>query len=193
MEEVEVARADRAVFHERLEIDHVVPVFGAEEHDRHALARLVRLDERQDFEQLVERAKTARKQDDRLGEVDEPELPHEKVMKIEVEFPADVRVVEFFVGDRDGQPDIEPLRLAGAAIGRLHDAGTAAGADDEATLLAVERLRPGRQAPGELPRRLVIDREPQTQFAPPRRPGPPAPPRPTPPARPPRSAAAPIP
>src|SRR5262249_43419420 len=58
-------------------------------------------------------------------------------------------------------PDIEPLCFVSAAIGRLHDAGTAAGADDEAPLLAAELLRPGCQALGKLSRGLVIDREPE--------------------------------
>ena len=70
-------------------------VFGAEKHDRHALAQLVRLHQGQDLEQLVERAIAAGEQHDRLGQVDEPELAHEEVMKIEVQFSADIRVVEF--------------------------------------------------------------------------------------------------
>jgi len=64
-------------------------------------------------------------------------------MKVKVQFAANIGVVEL-LWDRDGQPDIEPLRLGGAAIGRLHDAGTAPGTDDEAPLLAIELLRPGR-------------------------------------------------
>src|SRR5271165_7648842 len=82
-------------------------------------------------------------------------------MEVEVQFPANIRIVEFFVWNRDGQPDIEPVRLRSAAIGCLHDAWTATGADDEAPLLAVELLRPGRQALGELSRRLVINRKPE--------------------------------
>src|ERR1700730_6610104 len=164
MEEVEVAGADRAVFHQPVEIDHPVPEFGAEKHDRHALAQLVRLHQGQDLEQLVERAIAAGEQHDRLGQVDEPELAHEEVMKIEVQFSADIGVVEFLVGDRDSKPDAEPLRLGSPAIGRLHDAGTATGADDEAPFLAVERLRPRRQALGELARRFIIDREPESHL-----------------------------
>jgi len=37
-----------------------------------------------------------------------------------------LEMAQFVVRDRDGQPDIEPFRLASAAAGRLHDAGTAA-------------------------------------------------------------------
>src|SRR6516165_3392493 len=117
VEKAEIARADRAVFDQRVEINHFVPVFGAKQHDRHAFARFARLYQGQDLEQLVERAIAARKQYDRLGEVDKPELAHEKIMKIEVQLRANIRVVKFLVRDRDGQPDIEPLRLGSAAIG----------------------------------------------------------------------------
>src|SRR5215472_3018516 len=84
MEELEIARTDRAVFDQRVEINHFVPVFSAKEHDRHALSCLARLHQGQDLEQLVERAETAREQHNRLGEVDKPELPHEEVMEVEV-------------------------------------------------------------------------------------------------------------
>src|SRR6516162_2380413 len=84
-------------------------------------------------------------------------------MKVKVQFPANIGVVELF-WDRDGQPDIEPLRLGSAAIGRLHNPGTSAGTDDKAPLLAVELLRPGSQALGERSRRLVIDREPEGRL-----------------------------
>src|SRR4051812_41118681 len=82
-------------------------------------------------------------------------------MEVEVQLPTDIGVIEFLVWDRDGQPDTEPLRVRSAAIGRLHDARTATGADDEAPPLAVEPLRPGRQPLSELSRRLVIGRKPQ--------------------------------
>src|SRR6266436_3983572 len=140
MEDVKLARADRAVFDQRLEIDHLVPVLGAEEHDWHALARLARLHQCEDLEQLVERAIAAGEQHERFGQVDKPELAHEEVVEVKMEAPADIRVVEFLVRDRDGQPDTEPLGFESAAIGRLHDAGTATGADDEAPLLAPELL-----------------------------------------------------
>ena len=159
VENVEIAWADRAVFNERVEIDHLVPVFGAEQNDRHALAGFARLHQGQDLEHLVERAKTTREQHDRLGQVDKPEFAHKEVVEIKVQFSADIGVVEFFVRDRDRQSDIEPFRLGSAAIGGLHDAGTAAGADDKALLLLAELLRPFCQPLGELSRGFVIDRQ----------------------------------
>src|SRR6516162_6552888 len=71
------------------------------------------------------------------------ELAHEEVMKIKMQVPANIGIVEF-LWYRDSQPDIEPLRFGSAAIGCLHDAGTATGTDDKAPLLAIELLRPGR-------------------------------------------------
>src|SRR6516162_10756956 len=72
MEQLEVAWADRAIFHQRVELDHLAPVFGAEKHDRHVLACLARLNQRQDLKQLVECAIAAREQHDRLREIDKP-------------------------------------------------------------------------------------------------------------------------
>src|SRR6516162_2584854 len=143
MEQLEVAWADRAIFHQRVELDHLAPVFGAEKHDRHVLACLARLNQRQDLKQLVECAIAAREQHDRLREIDKPELAHEEVMKIKMQVPANIGIVEF-LWYRDSQPDIEPLRFGSAAIGCLHDAGTATGTDNKAPLLAIELLRPGR-------------------------------------------------
>src|SRR5262249_34779229 len=42
-----------------------------------------------------------------LSEIDEPKLPHEEVVKAEVQLPADVRVIELLIGDRDREPDVD--------------------------------------------------------------------------------------
>src|SRR5215472_11079535 len=67
MEEIEVTWADRAIFNERAQIDHLIPIFSAKEHDRHALACLARLYQGQYLKQLVERAKAAWEQHNRLS------------------------------------------------------------------------------------------------------------------------------
>ena len=51
-----------------------------------------------------------------------------------------------------------PLRLRGAAVGGLHDAGAAAGADDEAPPLLLQPLRPVGQPARELAAVLVVAR-----------------------------------
>src|SRR5436190_15789040 len=150
-----VLGADRAVTHERVEIQHLVPELGAEQDDRHAFAHLARLRQRQDLEQLVERAEATWEQHHRLGEVDEPEFTHEEVMKVDVKLATDEGIVELLVRDRDGEADVEPLGLGGTAIGSLHDAGTAPGAYDKAPGGIAELLRPIGQTVRELTGRLV--------------------------------------
>ena len=49
------------------------------------LRQLARLRQREDLEHLVERAEAAGKNDQRLGQVREPELPHEEVVELEVQ------------------------------------------------------------------------------------------------------------
>src|SRR6185295_20073246 len=60
------------------------------------------------------------------------------------------------------QPDVEAdrlaARLAGAAVGRLHDAGAAAGGDDEPMVLGLEAQGPGGEQAGQLARLLVVAR-----------------------------------
>ena len=55
----------------------------------------------------------------------------------------------------DVQPDRLASRFARAAVGRFHDAGAAAGGDDEAVVRGGERQAPLRQHPRELARILV--------------------------------------
>src|SRR5205085_3569463 len=157
VEQFDIGRTDHAVFDHCTEIDNVVPIFGAKQHDWDAFAHLPRLYQGEDFEQFVERAETAREEHNRLGKIDEPELPHEKIMEAEVQLPADIRVVELLVRNRDGEPDIETPCFRGAAVSRLHDAGTTAGADDEAPLLAAQLFRPFGQSPGQFSRCLIVE------------------------------------
>src|SRR5215831_17689498 len=79
VEDLHVLGVDGPVADQRLEIDDLVPVAGAEEDDRQVLLHLARLPQRQYLEQLVERAEAARKDDERLREVGEPELAHEEI------------------------------------------------------------------------------------------------------------------
>src|SRR5437868_6349319 len=146
MEQMSVLGADRAVAYERLEVQHLVPEFRAEQDDRHSFAHLARLHPRQDLEELVECAEAAREQHHRLCEVDEPELAHEEVMEVDVELAADEGIVELLIRNGNGQADIEPLCLGGTAIGSFHDAGTAAGAYDKAPGGIAELFRPVGQS-----------------------------------------------
>src|SRR5512146_2053199 len=107
MEKLEIAGADRAVAHQRVEIDHLVPEFPAEQDDWHPLAHLAGLHERQDLEHLIERAEAAGKEHDRLRQINEPEFPHEEIVEMEMQLAADEGIVELLVRDRDGEADID--------------------------------------------------------------------------------------
>ena len=67
-----------------------------------------------------------------------PEFAHEEIVEIEAEFRADVGIRELFVGQFDGEADGFPAGLVRAAVGCFHDAGAAAGADDEAARTRTE-------------------------------------------------------
>src|SRR5262249_41732918 len=147
VEESDVAGADGAIFRQRVEVQHLVPVARAEEHDGHAFLHLARLPQGEHLEELVEGAEAAGEQHDRLREIYEPELAHEKIVEMKVQLATDIRIVEL-LRDRYGQADIESLRLRGAAVRCLHDTGATAGADDKAALIVVELLRPTGQSIG---------------------------------------------
>ncbi len=127
--------------------EHLVPVLAAVQDDQQLLRQLAGLRQRQDLEQLVERAEAARKDHQRLGQVGEPELPHEEVVELEVQLVGDVAVGALLERQPDVQPDRLAARLVRAAVGRLHDARPAARGDHEAVVLRLERHAPRRQLP----------------------------------------------
>ena len=155
-EQIQVLLGDRAPLRHRLEVEHLVPVLAAVEDDADLLRQLVGLREREDLEQLVAGAEAAGKDHQRLRQVREPELAHEEVVELEVQPVGDVRVGALL----ERQPDVEPDGLAAglvrAAVGGFHDAGAAAGRDDEAMVLRRQRHAPRREQPRELARLLVV-------------------------------------
>ena len=62
-----------------------VPVVGPVEDHQQLPRELLRLRQREELEQLVERAEAAREDHQRLGEIREPELPHEEVVEVEAQ------------------------------------------------------------------------------------------------------------
>src|SRR4051794_782496 len=98
---------------ERLEVDDLVPVTLAEQHQRHVFLDLAGLHHGEKFEQLIEGAETAGEKDHRLGEVSEPELAHEEVVKLERQLARDVRIAGLFMRQRDRKTDIDAARLGG--------------------------------------------------------------------------------
>ena len=83
--QLEVVLVDGAPLDQRLQVQDLVPVVRAVQDDLELLRELLRLHEGQDLEYLVERAEAAGKHHERLGQVREPELPHEEVVELEVQ------------------------------------------------------------------------------------------------------------
>src|SRR5690625_1808319 len=133
MEISEIPGPHGSVFHQGFEIDHVGPEARAEEYDGHAFFHLQGLHQRQQFEEFIEGAETARHDDYRLGHIGEPVFPHEEVVEFEGQLGADVAVLEFFGGNGDGEADRASTSLVRAAVRRLHDARPATGADNIAS------------------------------------------------------------
>src|SRR5581483_9605344 len=63
-------------------IQHLLPVFGSEKHDR-KVVNLARLDQRECFEQFVERAETTGEDDEGVAIYDEHHLAHKKVFELQ--------------------------------------------------------------------------------------------------------------
>src|SRR5271157_394617 len=105
LEKFEVARSDGAGVNHRFEIEDLFPVRGAVNDHDYLLGQLLRLGESEDLKKLVERAKTAGKNHQPLGQVREPEFAHEKIMKLEVERRRDVRVRILLKGQIDIEAD----------------------------------------------------------------------------------------
>ncbi len=127
-----VARVNRSPFQQRFEIKDAIPVVRTVEDDLNLLGELFGLHQRENLGHLVKRAEAPGKDHQRLGEIGKPELPHEEVTELEVEPLRDVGIRSLL----GREPDVEADRLAPgllrAPVGRLHDAGAAAGGHHEA-------------------------------------------------------------
>src|SRR5262252_1430057 len=86
----------------------------------------------------------------------EPQLAHEEVVKLEAQTFRDVGIGTLLVRQSDVEPDRAPARIRGAAIRGLHDAGAATGADEEAIVAGLERLRPFGDHAGQLASLAVV-------------------------------------
>src|SRR5437773_10904169 len=112
--------ADCAPPDEGVEVDHFVPVFIAEQHNRHGLARFLGLNQRQDLEELVHRAKAARKDHQRFRKVEKPKLAHEKIVELEDQLTKDIDVYSLLVRQLNIESDGLAAGERRSAIGRFH-------------------------------------------------------------------------
>ena len=154
----QIVGRDHAPLGHRRDVHDLVPVVRAIEHDRELLRQLLGLRQRQDLVHLVERPEAAREHHQRLGQVGEPQLPHEEVVELEAQALGRVLVQALLERQLDVEADALAAGLEGAAVGRFHDAGTAARADHEAVVLEAERQAPLGQQMGQAPGVLVVAR-----------------------------------
>src|SRR5580704_19421096 len=91
-----------------------------------------RLHQREHFPEFIQRAETPGKHNQRLGELREPQLAHEKIMKHEAELRTDVVIGALFVRQLNTQSDGFSAGFGRATVCRLHDSRASAGADYEA-------------------------------------------------------------
>lgn len=149
VEEVEVTGGDDAVGGHGIEVEDAPPEGGAIEDDGDLFAEFAGLGEGEHFKGFVERAKAAREDDEGFGEGGEPKLAHEEVMEVEGELGGDERVGTLLEGEGDVKADGFGAGLPRAAVGGFHNAGAAAGGDDEAMAGAGEGVSPGGVKAGE--------------------------------------------
>src|SRR5271155_1622143 len=95
----------------------------------------VGLQQGEHFPKLVHGAEAPREDDQRFCHLREPELAHEKIVEIEIQIGRDVAIRSLLVRELDAEADGWAASFGGAAIGCFHDAGSAAGAADEAARL----------------------------------------------------------
>ena len=156
MQEIDIRGRNGPPAGHGIEVENLLPVVGAEDDDGEGFGDLSGLNEGEDLHEFVERSEAAREDDQGLGEVNEPEFPHEEIMEFEVEFSGDEGIGILLVGNADIEPDGFAVRERGASIGGFHDPRAAAGADDEMTAVGCQGFRPEGQAFGEFHRLGVV-------------------------------------
>ena len=115
----------------KAEIDDLVPVFAAVDDDENLLRQFLGLRESQDLEQFVHGAEAAGEDNESFGQIREPELAHEEVVKLEVERGRDELVRMLLERELDVQANTLAPGLMSAEICGFHDARASAGGDDE--------------------------------------------------------------
>src|SRR5439155_11273668 len=91
-----------------------------EEHGNRAV-ELVSLRQRQDLEQLVERAEAARERDQGARQVREPQLAHEEVVELQAQLRRDIGIGALLLRQADVETDAAAAGERCSPIGGLHD------------------------------------------------------------------------
>src|SRR5271169_4381655 len=116
MKKLQIGGRNGAILHEGIEVDDFFPETGTVENDRDFFGELPGLHESQNLEEFVQGSKSSGEDDEGLRQISEPELAHEEVVELEIEFIGDIRVGELFERKTDVEPDSLAFRIRGAAI-----------------------------------------------------------------------------
>src|SRR5215470_11680843 len=121
-EQLEILWGDRPRISHDLKIEHLVPVFAAINEHKYFLCQFLGLRQRKYFEEFIQSSEPSWKDDQCLRQVSEPELPHEKVMELEVQRRRDVGVRVLLKGKIDVEANGFASRFYRAQVRRFHDA-----------------------------------------------------------------------
>ena len=83
LQHLKFAFVDGAGIHHGLLVQDLIPIFSAVDKDDVVLGELVGLHEREHFHEFVESAESARENYQGFGNLREPEVTHEEVVKVE--------------------------------------------------------------------------------------------------------------
>src|SRR6266446_2240170 len=105
LEQLQILGREGAVAHQSLEVDHFFPERRTVEEHGNRTLELAGLRQRQDLEQLVERAEAAGKRNQGARQVREPQLAHEEVVELEAELRGDIGIGTLLLRQTDVEAD----------------------------------------------------------------------------------------
>src|SRR5512146_2607766 len=135
MEEMNVVGRDGTSVGQSFQVQDLLPIGLAVDQDGNLFRKLFGLSQSEDFKQFVQGSESAGKNDERLREISEPELTHEEVVELKIQFRRDIGIGDLLERQADIQTDGFPAGFTRPEIGGLHDPRAAAGCDDEAPAL----------------------------------------------------------
>jgi hypothetical protein len=130
LKQIQHLRVNSALFQQGVEVDDVLPVFSSGQVDRHRLD-LFCLYQRQRPDHFIEHVKPARECHQGSGTCEKMHFTDSVIKKLEAEFRCDISIRLLLPGQDDIKSSAPAARLEGAAIGSLHEAGSATGDHDE--------------------------------------------------------------
>src|ERR1700679_1159027 len=105
LEEIQIPGRDSALLDKYIEVDYRFPIRRTIDDDRDLLGQLFGLRQSEDFEGLIDRAKTAGKDHQRLRKIREPVLAHEEIVELEVQRRRDIGIRHLLEWQLDVESD----------------------------------------------------------------------------------------